>query len=469
MRAELAVPGDFASATLAEARAAAARPLPVLTDATDIAFVTIDPAGSRDLDQAVHLTRDGAGYVVHYAIADVAWFVAPDGAVDDEARLRGETLYFPDARVPLHPAVLSEGAASLLPGATRPAVLWRVGLDTKGNARHVDVTRALVRSRAQLDYEGVQRRLDAGTAPTSIELLPEIGRKRLDLARSRHAIDLGLPQQEVEAEGTGYRLAVRRPLPVELFNAEISLLTGMCAAQLMLAHGIGVLRTLPEPDDAAVRTLRRAAIALGISWPERAHAGDVLATLDRGNPHHVALLEHATTLLRGAGYTAFDGAAPALRVHAGIGASYAHVTAPLRRLVDRYGSEICLALHAGAPVPDWVRLRLPQLPGADARRRAPRARDRSRGDRRDRGLAACAAGRVSRSPRSSSTRTIAALRSCSTTHRCARGAPARPCTPVTVSSSNSSAPTWPGAASASVRPTPLLGESSQWYSCSVVG
>jgi exoribonuclease R len=136
----------------------------------------------------------------------------------------------------------------------------------------------------------------------------------------------------------------------------------MCAAQLMLDHGHGILRTLPEPERGAVHALRRAARAIGIDWPDGALPGDVLATLDRGNPHHVALIEHATSLLRGAGYTRFDGVAPTQRNHAGIGAPYAHVTAPLRRLVDRYGTEICLALHANQPIPQWVRDRLDVLP-----------------------------------------------------------------------------------------------------------
>jgi exoribonuclease R len=111
-----------------------------------------------------------------------------------------------------------------------------------------------------------------------------------------------------------------------------------------------------------VNALRRAARALGIDWPRGAHPGDVLAGTDRRDAKHVAFVEHAAALLRGAGYTTFDGARPAHAEHSGIGAPYAHVTAPLRRLVDRYATEICVALHAGSPVPDWVRAALPSLP-----------------------------------------------------------------------------------------------------------
>ncbi|PZS16302.1 MAG: ribonuclease II [Pseudonocardiales bacterium] len=369
LRDELEVPGDFSAAALADASGAAdARSwMGSAADdpdgADDIPFVTVDPAGSRDLDQAVHIARTDGGYLVSYAIADVASFVPPDSALDAETQRRGETLYFPDVRVPLHPPSLSEDAASLLPGRSRPAVLWQVGLDAAGEVTAVDVRRARVRSRAQLDYPGLQKAMTDGSAPEAVALLGDVGTLRIALARSRHAINLDLPEQRVEGDAQhGWTLALRAPLPVELYNAEISLLVGMCAAKLMLDAGYGILRTVPPADARSVKALRRAAHALGVAWPDGAGPGDVLATVDRTDGKHVAFIEHAVSLLRGAGYTAFDGAAPTQPLHAGIGAPYAHVTAPLRRLVDRYGSEICLAAQAKAPIPRWVRERMPQLP-----------------------------------------------------------------------------------------------------------
>jgi exoribonuclease R len=362
LRHELEVPGDFASDVLDEAaQAARAVELPE-TDATDVPFVTIDPPGSRDLDQAVHIAANGGGFVVNYAIADVAAFVRPGGALDAEAHQRGETLYFPDFRVPLHPPVLSEGAASLLPGELRPAVLWRIGLAADGAVTSTEVFRARVRSSAQFDYAGVQAALDRNALPMPIAALPDVGRARLALARARHAINLDLPEQIVVPEPGGYTIELRAELPVERYNAEISLLTGMCAAAIMLAGGVGVLRTVPPPSSGAVHALRRAARALGIAWPHDAQPGDVLDTLDRTDPHHTAFIEHAAALLRGAAYTAFDGTRPAQTLHSGIGAPYAHVTAPLRRLVDRYATEVCLALHTRQPVPEWARAALPTLP-----------------------------------------------------------------------------------------------------------
>ncbi|MFN2519266.1 MAG: RNB domain-containing ribonuclease [Jatrophihabitantaceae bacterium] len=366
LRDELEVPGDFSAEALADAADTAAAGgwvRPAAEDASDIPFVTVDPTGSRDLDQAVHIARVCDGYLVSYAIADVASFVRPNSALDAETQRRGETLYFPDLRVPLHPPSLSEDAASLLPDQSRPAVLWQIGLDAAGEVTAVDVRRARVRSRAQLDYAGLQKLLAEGNAPEAVALLQEVGTLRIALARRRHAIDLDLPEQRVEGDAKlGWTLALRAALPVEQYNAEISLLTGMCAAQLMLTAGFGILRTVPPADRRAVSAMRRAARALDVGWPDGASPGDVLATVDRTNAKHVAFIEHAVSLLRGAGYTVFDGPPPDQPLHSGIGAAYAHVTAPLRRLVDRYASEICLASQAKTPIPQWVRERVAGLP-----------------------------------------------------------------------------------------------------------
>lgn len=378
IRAEQHVPTDFPAAVLADADAAVAGGpfiAPDRPDRTDLPLVTVDPVGSMDLDQAVHLARadDGLGYVVHYAIADVAAWVRPDGPVDRESWARGQTLYSPDLSTPLHPRQLSEGAASLLPDQRRPAVLWTIALDAAGEVVDVAVERAWVRSVARLDYPGVQADVTAGNLHPSIALLPDVGKLRQGLARQRHALTLDLPDVEiVPTGGTGtsrtWNLVLRALTDVEAWNAEISLLTGMCAARIMLDGGVGILRTLPDPSDKQIAELRRATAALGIPWADGVAPGDVIAQLDPAEPHQAAFLEYAVKLLRGADYHPFDRAStdhptPERTGHAGIGAPYAHVTAPLRRLVDRFGTEICLALHLGTRVPDWARDRLAELPG----------------------------------------------------------------------------------------------------------
>lgn len=369
LRSELNVPGPFPADVEDEARRAAASvSLDGYDDATGLDLVTLDPPGSRDLDQAFAITpRDDDGFDVAYAIADVAAFVTPRGAVDREAHARGETVYLPGQRVPLHPPSLSEGAASLLPGQLRPAVLWQFRLDASGNPLQTAVRRAVVRSRAQLDYPTFTT--TNGPLPA---LLQRVGRLRKERERDRGGVSLPEPEQQLTRTADRWELTFRAPLPVEDWNAQLSLLTGMAAAKLMLAAGIGVLRTMPPPDEHIVRTLRRSASALHVDWPDGASYKDVVGGLDPSVPAQAALIRLAAVLFRGASYAAFDGAPPEQTMQSAVAAPYAHATAPLRRLVDRYVSECCLAAAAGTKPPDWVRAALPLLPEqmAEADRRA---------------------------------------------------------------------------------------------------
>jgi exoribonuclease R len=131
---------------------------------------------------------------------------------------------------------------------------------------------------------------------------------------------------------------------------------------MMIEHRVGVLRTLPPAPDGAVDRLRRTARALGIDWPQDLGHADFIRSLDPARAADAAMVVAATTLLRGAAYAAFDGQLPDQLEHAALASPYAHVTAPLRRLVDRYGLEVCAAICAGTDVPAWAREALPQLP-----------------------------------------------------------------------------------------------------------
>lgn len=362
LRTDLGVPTGFPEPVLAEAEAAAKAPRLPDGDRIDVEFVTLDPDGSLDLDQAFHLSRTAEGYVLRYAIADVAAFVTPGGAIDAEAHARGETLYAPTSRTALHPPLLSEGAASLLPGQDRPALVWELTLDRQGATVATTVARGIVRSRAKLSYAGAQQQLDAGTGGEQLELLREIGTLRQQREAVRGGVSLSVPEQEVVPTDASWGLSYRASLPVEDWNAQLSLATGMAAAQLMLDAKVGLLRTLPPAPDSAVERLRRTASALGISWPHAQPYPDFVRALDASTPAHAAMLNACTLLFRGAGYVAFDGTVPEQPLHAAIAAPYAHVTAPLRRLADRYAGEVCVAICAGAPVPEWAATELPKLP-----------------------------------------------------------------------------------------------------------
>jgi exoribonuclease R len=374
IRSEFHVPAAFPDPVGAEVQAVVARgPIApgeatpaARLDARDVAFVTIDPPGSLDLDQAFHAERNGTGFRVRYAIADVAAFVAPGGALDRESFARGVTLYLPDGRAPMLPDALGEGAASLLPDQDRAALVWTIELDESGASTSARLERAIVRSRAKLDYPGVQAALDGGRTDEPLELLREIGKLRVALEAARGGVSLDLPSQEVTpVAGGGFALEYAAPLPVEGWNAQISLLTGMEAAKIMIDAHVGILRTVPSPEQWQLERFQRSARGLDVSWPDGAKWSDVVRDLDRTDHDAAAFLNQAAHLLRGAGYVKLDASNTAgpgsVPIHAGVAAPYAHVTAPLRRLADRYANEIVVAHCAGLAPPEWAVAALDEL------------------------------------------------------------------------------------------------------------
>ncbi|UIZ91638.1 RNB domain-containing ribonuclease [Corynebacterium sp. CNCTC7651] len=349
---EFAVPTDFAPEVVEEAARLSDQYAEARRDARAIPLVTIDPPGSKDLDQAVYIERRGDGYRVLYAIADVAAFVEPATLVKQESLIRGQTVYLPDEPARLHPAPLSEGSASLLPGVDRPAVLWRFDLDAAGEVEDAHVERALVHSVARLDYDGVQDAFRRSQEHPSIHLLPEVGRLRQQSSLRRAAINLRVPSVRVVEDGGVYELVIEPRHPVMDYNSEISLLTGMVAGRMMEEAGQGILRTLGPATAEAEAEFRREAVNLGYDIPGDCGIGEFLAGVDADTPRGMAVMREAQKLLRGAGYVDLSEKAP--EVHAGIGGYYSHVTAPLRRLVDRYATEYCLAICGGYEVPAWV-------------------------------------------------------------------------------------------------------------------
>ena len=297
--------------------------------------------------------------LLHYAIADVGAHVVPGGALDRDTRERVETIYCPDKRVGLHPPQMSEGFASLLPGQRTKAVLWTLDVDRDGNLAGFDARRAWVRSRRQYAYH------ELATSPPAeardlVTALREFGQARRAALRKLGAVTLPRPSQEAVVEDGKVSLEFRASLDVEDDNAQVSLLTGMAAARCMLKAGVGILRTMPAASPEALQRLRRQAAALGMAWPDAWTYVDMLDHLDPGAPRTAAFLTEAGALFRGARWEAFDSArgsalaVPANTTHGALAAPYAHVTAPLRRLVDRYDAEICLALCAGREVPAWA-------------------------------------------------------------------------------------------------------------------
>lgn len=354
IRQQYSVPASFPPEVLALADVAARRQPTEHVDRTDWAFVTLDPATSTDLDQAFTIERAGDDLILHYAIADVAWFVSPGDALDREAWKRGTTLYLPDGKAGLYPPLLAEGAASLLPDGPRAAVVFHVRVGADGAAVLDGAERSIIRSRAKLAYDSVT----AAELPADFE---EFARRIQAAAVARGAGTIEPPEQQVEPVGEDqYQLVFRPRLPSEDQNAAMSLACNLAVAQAMLSAGTGLFRVMPEPDERAVKRLRHTARGFGMSWPPEQTLEAFARSLDANYPKHAAFMLAARRAGGGADYQQFSpGVTP---WHSAMAATYAHATAPLRRLADRYVVQATLAIANGNVVPDDVAEALPLLP-----------------------------------------------------------------------------------------------------------
>lgn len=325
--------------------------------------MTLDPATSKDLDQAFAIEQAGSDLLLHYAIADVAWFVEDGDALDIEAWKRGETLYLPDGKASLYPPILSEGAVSLLPNADRPAVVFAVRVAPDGAARLDGVERAIVRSSAKLAYDTVQ----PADLPIEFE---EIARRLQAAELARGAAQIDPPEQEVSRQAGGrLQLGFRPRLRSEEQNAALSLATNLAVAEALQAHHTGLFRVMAGPDDAAVNRLRHIAQALELTWPVDVSLDAFARTRDPNDPTDAAFMLAIRRAGNGASYAPFR--AGEIPWHAAVAATYAQATAPLRRLADRYVIRAALAVANGEPVPEPVSAAFEALPKvmgkADAR------------------------------------------------------------------------------------------------------
>ena len=347
------LPTTFPPAAQAEAEAAARRTPDDRADRTSIPFVTLDPAASRDLDQALAIEAAGNDLLLHYAIADVGWFVTGGGPMDAEAWVRGTSQYLPDGKVSLYPTALSEGAASLLPDGDRPAVIFTVRLDPAGLVKLDGAERALIRSRAKLAYEtATEADLPAGFAEFA---------RRVEAAEvARGGARIEPPEQEVVSENGCYRLQFRPQSWAEQRNAALSLATNLAVADVMLKARTGLFRTMPEPMEWAVRRLHHTAKALGIEWSKKEPLQQLEHRLDPADHNQAALMIAIRRASPGAAYEPYrEGVTP---WHSAMAATYCHATAPLRRLADRYVVETALAIANGQPVPEAAQAAFEQLP-----------------------------------------------------------------------------------------------------------
>jgi len=359
IRIQFAVPRTFPTSVMMQADRAAVRPVLGHADWTGRCFATLDPQASTDLDQAFAIERSGGDLVLHYAIADVAWFVCPGEALDLEAWRRGTTIYMPDGKASLYPSRLSEGAASLLPGVERPSIVFSVRVDPSGKSSLDGAVKAMIRSRAKLAYETVR------PADLSADFT-ELSRRIEQAEDDRGAARVDAPQQELVVGTDGrFTLGFRPQREAELQNASLSLAANLAIADALLAHRTGLFRVMPEPDEHAVKRLRHSAKALGLMWKKDMPLKEFVSGLDRANPRDAAFM---TAVRRAGPRAAYAPYQPGIVPwHSAMAATYAHATAPLRRLADRYVIEAAVLVANGQAVPEDLGEIFQRLPAIMAR------------------------------------------------------------------------------------------------------
>jgi exoribonuclease R len=304
------LPGDFSPEVLEAAEVAAQRPLgdgaSPHVDRTALHFLTLDPASSTDLDQAFAIEMAGsdeADVILHYAIADVGWFVRHGDPIDREAWRRGVTVCMPHERAGLHPPRIAEDAGSLLPGSPKPAVVFVVRIAPDGSVTLDGVERAMVRNRAKLAYSTV-------TPADLPDSFPELAR-RFEIGESARGADrIQMPEQEVvrisQDKGHGFELRFRPRNDAETQNAAMSLATNMAIADALQAAGTGLFRMMPAVDERRLGRLRHTARAFGLDWPKGQSLSDFEKSLPAGDPKTSAFQLSVRRASGGASYEPFD-------------------------------------------------------------------------------------------------------------------------------------------------------------------
>ena len=348
------IPHVFPAATVAEADAARPAKLASREDWRELPLITIDPADAKDHDDAVHAARDTdpknpGGFVVSIAIADVAHYVRHGSALDREALVRGNSVYFPDRVVPMLPERISNDLCSLRPGEDRAALAVRIVVGADGRKRSHSFHRVLMRSAAKLSYVQAQAAVDGWPDDTTGPLLASIleplyaAYRTVKRARDERApLDLDLPERKIvlTAHNTVDRVMTPERLDAHRLIEEFMILANVAAAETLEKARVPLIyRVHDEPDPVRVNALREFLQSLDISLPKAGalRAEQFNRILVRVKGHDVEKLVNEVVLRTQAQaeYTAENYGHFGLNLR-----RYAHFTSPIRRYAD-------LVVHRG--------------------------------------------------------------------------------------------------------------------------
>ena len=348
------IPHVFPAAALAEAAAAKPARRAGREDWRELPLVTIDPADAKDHDDAVHAARDpnhgnAGGFVISVAIADVAHYVRPGSALDCEALVRGNSVYFPDRVVPMLPERISNDLCSLRPGEDRAALGVRIVIGADGRKRSHTFHRVLMRSAAKLNYVQAQAAVDGWPDATTGPLLASIleplysAYRALKRARDERApLDLELPERKIvlTAHNTVDRVMTPERLDAHRLIEEFMILANVAAAETLERARVPLIyRVHDEPDPERVNALREFLRSLDIALAKggalRAEQFNRILARVKGRDVEKLVNEVVLRTQAQAEYAAENYGHFGLNLR-----RYAHFTSPIRRYAD-------LVVHRG--------------------------------------------------------------------------------------------------------------------------
>jgi ribonuclease R len=342
------IPQAYSPSALREAEAAQPATLKGREDWRNLPLVTIDPPDAKDHDDAVHAAPDPdpnnrGGYIVHVAIADVAFYVRPGSALDRDALTRGNSVYFPDRVVPMLPERISNDLCSLVPGQPRGALAVRMVIGPDGRKRSHSFHRVLMRSAAKLHYAQAQAAVDGRPDDTTGPLLEPILKPLyaayalVKLARDeRDPLDLDLPERKIllKPDGTVDRVIVPERLDAHRLIEEFMILANVAAAEMLEKQGLPLIyRVHDEPTQEKVHNLQEFLKTLDLPF---AKSGALRPSLFnrvlgqvRGEDYEPLVNEVVLRSQAQAEYSAENYGHFGLNLR-----RYAHFTSPIRRYAD---------------------------------------------------------------------------------------------------------------------------------------
>jgi len=344
----LEIPYRFPASVLKEAEAAQDATLKGREDWRHIPLITIDPPDAKDHDDAVHATPDTdpknpGGHIVIVAIADVAAYVQPGSALDREAYLRGNSVYFPDRVVPMLPERISNDLCSLKEGESRPSLAVRMVFDSDGRKKSHSFHRVLFRSAAKLSYQQVQAAIDGRpddkTSPLLEPILKPLYRAYDAMVRAREKrspLDLDLPERKIVLDSTGMVADVRTPERLEAMRLieEMMIAANVAAAETLEKRKTALLyRVHDAPSPEKLNALREFLGSLDLSFAK----SDAVRTQDF---NRVLARARADGKTEQVSEMVLRSQAQAVYAHENLGHfglnldRYAHFTSPIRRYAD---------------------------------------------------------------------------------------------------------------------------------------